>query len=187
MLRLLIDPGHGGNDPGAVNPIIKVYEKDINLMIASSVNQKLIDAGHLSQMTRTKDQYVPLGDRVTMANKLRLDAFVSIHCNAAQNKQAKGMEIWTSPGKTKADVLSDCIGEELMKAFANIPMRCDYSDGDLDKESRLYVLTKTLCPAVLIECGFISNNEEALRLKEPSTVEAITEAISIGIQKWEKG
>jgi N-acetylmuramoyl-L-alanine amidase len=97
------------------------------------------------------------------------------------------MEVWTSPGKTRSDALATAIGEALASTFPAVPLRRDDSDFDLDKEGRLYVLTQTACPAVLIECGFISNDAEAVRLSNPETILSLARAISLGISTWAAG
>lgn len=188
-MRIVIDPGHGGHDPGAVNLEVGAQEKDINLAVATALHQALIWAGHASRMTRDGDHGLELSGRVALARVHKAEAFVSIHCNAAANREARGMELWTSPGRTPADDLATAIGLELGRCFqgkntAASAIRRDDSDGDLDKEGRLYVLTMTSCPAVLIECGFISNDDEGRRLQDPGRQQAIAEAIARGISKW---
>jgi len=183
-MRVIVDPGHGGHDPGAVNLAVGVQEKALNLQIAITLYRRLLDAGHSGRMTRTDDRFLVLSDRVAIANRQHPDAFVSIHCNAAANKDAFGMEVWTSPGKTRSDALATAIGEALAATFPAVPMRRDDSDFDLDKEGRLYVLTQTACPAVLVECGFVSNDAEAVRLKDPVTIRNLALAISTGISTW---
>jgi N-acetylmuramoyl-L-alanine amidase len=183
-MRILVDPGHGGHDPGAVNLEVGVQEKDIALRISTALHHALLWAGHASMMTRDGDRYLTLSDRVALARVHRADAFVSIHCNAAVNRQARGMEVWTSPGDTAADPLATDIGEAMRKALVGVPLRPDWSDQDLDREGRFYVLTMTSCPAVLVECGFISNDEEARWLREESTVRELARAISLGICRW---
>ncbi|MHA1396122.1 MAG: N-acetylmuramoyl-L-alanine amidase family protein [Candidatus Heimdallarchaeaceae archaeon] len=143
---IVIDPGHGGKDPGAVYAGYK--EKDIVLPIA------LYLGGFLSNMvnciyTRTADIYVPLRDRVFIANSVKADAFVSIHVNASPKHNAKGEEIWIYPGSIKsaklADNIATFIDEIVPGKFRGI------------KEGNFYVLRKTKMPAVLIEVGFIDN------------------------------
>ena len=186
-MKIVIDAGHGGHDPGAVNLSVGVEEKAINLQVAIALYRCLLDAGHSGRMTRTDDRFLVLSERVAIANLHHQDAFVSIHCNAAANRNAIGMEVWTLPGKTRSDALATAIGEALAATFPAVPMRRDDSDGDLDKEGRLYVLTQTICPAVLVECGFISNDAEALRLSNPETIRNIARAISVGVSAWEVG
>lgn len=183
-MRIVVDPGHGGYDPGACNTTVGVEEKAVNLSIATALHRSLLWAGHASLMTRDGDRYVTLSDRVALSRAHRAEAFVSIHCNAAANKEARGMEVWTSPGKTAADAMAEAVGVSLAAHFLEVPLRKDDSDGDLDKEGRLYVLTMTRCPAVLVECGFVSNDDEARLLQDPERQLAIAEAIALGISKW---
>lgn len=95
---------------------------------------------------------------------------VSIHCNASEKHNAEGFEIFTTKGKTKSDILAEHIAgsaeHSLLKVGAKL--RYDMSDGDKDKESDFYVLRKSKCPAVLIECGFFDNKKEFDRLNDPS-------------------
>jgi N-acetylmuramoyl-L-alanine amidase len=183
-MRIVVDPGHGGHDPGAVNLEAGVQEKSLNLQISLALREQLLDGGHSVVLTRDGDRALELSDRVALANRIRPDAFISIHCNAAINRQARGMEVWTSPGDTASDALATEIGLALAAGVTDSPLRRDDTDGDLDKEGRLYVLTMTRCPAVLVECGFISNDDEARRLQDPARVQAIAEAIARGISKW---
>jgi N-acetylmuramoyl-L-alanine amidase len=83
---IVIDPGHGGKDPGAVHKNIK--EKDIVLKAAKKVAAKLKKNGYNIIMTRTEDVFIPLKDRTKIADSAKADLFVSIHCNAAPNKRA---------------------------------------------------------------------------------------------------
>ena len=83
--------------------------------------------------------------------------YLSIHSNAGGGH---GSEIYTSPGNTKSDAIATIFGKEFIKEFPKRKLRTDYSDGDLDKERRFYVLTKTKMPAVLTENFFMDNFEE---------------------------
>lgn len=95
---VVIDPGHGGHDPGAIGPS-GVKEKDINLKIAKELKKKLerdgkkigIDKVHL---TRSSDRFIPLEERTAIAKKLKADLFISIHCNAAKDRRARGLETY---------------------------------------------------------------------------------------------
>lgn len=92
--------------------------------------------------------------------------YVSLHVNAAGNgkewMKARGWEIYTSPGNTKADILSTCIFNAAKNYVGDgdIILRPDWSDGDPDKEANYYVLTKTKCPAVLVENLFMDNEKD---------------------------
>jgi N-acetylmuramoyl-L-alanine amidase len=96
--RVVIDPGHGGHDPGAIGPS-GLKEKDVNLKIAKALKERLKKNGkkhgieHVS-LTRDKDKFIRLEDRTTIAHKKEADLFISIHCNAARNKKAYGIETY---------------------------------------------------------------------------------------------
>ena len=100
--RIVIDPGHGGKDPGAVGKYLKLKEKDVVLNIAKKVKELLeknLDVTVL--LTREDDRFVSLGDRTEFANNHQADLFVSIHCNASRNTRANGTEVYyLSPAKT---------------------------------------------------------------------------------------
>jgi N-acetylmuramoyl-L-alanine amidase len=184
-LHILLDPGHGGRDPGAVAGGIR--EADVNLRIAGRLWSMLEESGHQMTMTRACDKTVPLTRRVETERQYHFDLFVSIHCNASENPAARGMEIWTSPGKTRADAAATSIWNALKKVFGHVtPMRVGVSDGDADKESLFHVLTHTSCPAVLIECGFLTNDADRAFLIDPENQTDIADVIAAGIEDWRK-
>lgn len=176
---VLIDPGHGGEDPGAPgdNPI----EAAINLDVALILSGILEHQGVFTWLTREKDETVSLRQRCLIENKLDPALFVSLHCNAAENSRAEGMEVWTSPGETLADKAATNILWALQDAFPNRRFRYDFADGDGDKEARFHVLTHTRCPAVLVEAGFVSNPKERQWLLNRRTQVQMALALTEGI------
>ena len=93
-MKIMLDPGHGGSDPGATaNNII---EKEVNLAVALLARDLLTASGVNVIMTRMDDTYVSLPDRTERANREKVDAFVSIHHNAASESAARGMEVYHS-------------------------------------------------------------------------------------------
>lgn len=90
--------------------------------------------------------------------------YVSLHVNASGNgkwMQARGWEVYTSPGKTKSDILATCMWNAAKNYLGDMTtIRSDWSDGDPDKEAKFFVLTKTKCPAVLVENLFMDNQED---------------------------
>ena len=94
MRRVVIDPGHGGRDTGAIGPH-GVREKDVALAIARDLAQRLRALGFSVILTRHDDSYVSLDERTRIANQARADLFVSIHCNAARRRTLSGVETWT--------------------------------------------------------------------------------------------
>ena len=167
-MKLMIDPGHGGSDPGAVGPG-GARECDIALAVSMMTAGLFADSErHTASLTRWTDKFVELDDRCAIANNRDADVFVSIHCNAAEAASATGFEVFTSPGWTEADPIATAIWQDLRAAFPDMRGRLDSSDGDPDKEARFRVLVGTDMPAVLVELGFISNPEEEKRLADPA-------------------
>ena len=182
-MLIVIDPGHGGRDPGAVGPA-GVRESDINLQVALRLEQLLIHRGHKIILTRREDDYISLTERAAIANKAGADCFISLHCNAATSRQAHGFEVWTSPGKTRADPLATQIAAAWAKEFPEITIRADWSDGDVDKEARFYVLMNTVAPAALLEMQSISHPKWEQWLGAPLNQERISAAVADGVEAW---
>ena len=93
-VRVMIDPGHGGKDPGAIGPT-GLKEKDVVLAIGRKIREKLSGSGEFDvRMTRDEDVFIPLEERTAMANKGRADIFVSLHINASRNRSAEGFSTY---------------------------------------------------------------------------------------------
>lgn len=166
MLKICIDPGHGGRDPGAIGPT-GLREKEVTLAIAKLVEKLLQPVGAV-RLTRDKDvalgpeQRSDLNERIRISNQFEADCFVSIHADSCNNPSAHGFSVYTTQGKTQADKLANCLIASL-KAHLSLTLRADMSDGDADKEAGFAVLRGTIAPACLVELAFISNPaEEAL-------------------------
>lgn len=177
MKKVFIDAGHGGKDPGAIGNGLQ--EKDITLSIALKIGEILKRHNIEVVYSRTTDVFLDLTTRAVKANNTKADAFVSVHVNSATNKTATGLEVWTSKGQTKGDILATAIGEQLQRDFPNIAFRKDMSDGDLDKEENFTVLTKTNMAAALVEYMFIVNPSDAqiLRTKQADFAESTAKGI----------
>lgn len=178
---VLIDPGHGGKDPGAVANGME--EAEVNLHVAQCLKGILDLLNFPVFMTRQTDRFVSLQDRVDIEKRLIPDLFISLHCNASENEKAEGIEIYTSVGITKADHIATKILESIQQAFPKRKYRTDFSDGFPDKEANFYVLTKTRCPAVLLEMGFLTNPEEARWLSRMETRWEMARAIVTGLMQ----
>ena len=192
MAKLCGDPGHAGGriDPGAVNQKTGLQEADIALVITKLAMNYVDAVGHLVRMTRTEWEQPETDDldyRVAISNDWGADAFISIHCNSADNPSANGFEVWTSPGQTGGDELATCIFNQIAGEFPDMTGRADYSDGDPDKESKFYVLTQTDAPACLVEMAFISNPLEAQWLADPAWQDRMARAVARGITDYFAG
>ena len=157
-ITICVDAGHGGTDPGASGG--GVAEKNVTRACCEMLGRTLTGAGYSVSYSRTADESVSLQERVSRANASKAACFISLHCNAAVNTSASGIEIWTSVGQTKSDTLASWIIEEILKLEPDLKVRADRSDGDVDKEKNFYVIKNTSMPAVLLEMGFISNEHD---------------------------
>jgi N-acetylmuramoyl-L-alanine amidase len=186
--KVMVDPGHGGTDPGAVNMALGLKEADLTLALADSFEAQATGVRIAFEpleieLTRVSDIFVSLQDRCRQANVsgimsgAKVDLFLSFHINAAENPKARGFEVWTSIGETVADKVATAIFKALKEAMPDTPARADYDDGDPDKESNFYVLRNTLMPAVLIEFEFITNDERAAFLADPANQAALARAV----------
>ncbi len=157
-VHVVIDPGHGGKDPGKPgDKNNKLHEKDINLSIALKlggyIQQKL--KGVKVTYTRTRDNFVSLEQRTEMANKLNADYFISIHCNSNPNKWISGAKLHIhSHSDTQSKVWAKTIEKDLVTR-AQRKSRGIMSA--YDRGYNLYVLQNTKMPAILAELGFLTN------------------------------
>lgn len=172
---ICIDPGHGGNDNGAVWGYAE--EDDLNLSVAFLLRCELEKRGLEVMMTREKDIFVSLENRIKAANKWAADLFISIHCDAWHQETTSGISAHVYRG---ANFISVDIGNRILRALTDrFP---DHANRGL-RLSGFYVLRMTIMPAVLIECEFISNPEQRKFLKEAENQLAIARAITSEICK----
>ncbi|BCX49690.1 hypothetical protein HAHE_35980 [Haloferula helveola] len=148
---VIIDPGHGGKDKGAYWGGVR--ESTLNLKVANQLEALLKKRGIRTVMTRRSDVFVSLSSRAAIANRYRSAVFVSIHFNASTNTAIKGAETyyWGTTGRMIAGAIQ-----------RRLPARCQVRNRGIRRHG-FTVLVKTRCPAVLVECGFISNSSERRR------------------------
>ncbi|WP_299888140.1 N-acetylmuramoyl-L-alanine amidase [uncultured Lacinutrix sp.] len=167
-MLVLLDNGHGSLINGEYQTPGKRKDwNDKGIIYEGEFNRAIVN-GIIQQLTFYKIPYVNIAPeyrdvrletRVKRANKYPASKsfYLSVHSNAGGGH---GSEIFTSPGDTKSDKIATIFGLEYKKEFPNRKLRTDFSDGDLDKERRFYVLTKTKMPAILTENFFMDNFEE---------------------------
>lgn len=148
--KVFIDPGHGGDDSGAVG-VNGILEKTINLEVAKKVRDLLKRKGLEVKLSREKDVTVSLGERTKYANEWKADCYISIHCNA-YNGLSKGIETF-SYNLSRNDLASDI--------HSNILKTKSYTIDRGLKTANFYVLRNTNMRACLVELGFIDNIEDA--------------------------
>lgn len=178
---IMLDPGHGGADPGAVGRA-GTKEKNITLAV-SHIVKVILTARAGVELTRQSDIDISLDARCMAANKAGAVCFVSIHCNAG-GPTSKGIEVYSSRGNTKADGLATKIITRMERELPEMTFRKDFSDGDPDKEAGFYVLKNTSMPAVLVELPFISNPEEEKLLNSVEFQVKVGRAIGNGILEF---
>lgn len=170
---MILDIELGGHDKGA--SYCGVDESDINLPIAFYLDYELRLEGIKTFLSRDKDEYISLYQRIFTANMLRADFFVSIHCDAFEVPAACGMTVHTfTTHSAMSMVLAKEIDNQLINQFPEARHR------DI-RESNLYVLGNTVMPAVLVECGFLSNDIRREFLKEAENQKRLAQAIKQGI------
>ena len=182
-MKILLDPGHGAPDPGAIGPT-GLTEASVVRKVAHAAAMLLAQSGFETNLTCYGDSGMSLDGRGALANSWGADALVSIHCNAAASSTAHGIEAWTTPGQTAADPLAESLLVAMGRAFPGEPIRRDTADGDGDKEGRFRVLVKTRAPAVLVELGFISHPATESAMRSPSWIASAAGAIATGITNW---
>ena len=175
-ILVVIDPGHGGKDPGAIG-IGRMYEKHVVLPIAQQVAQILERQGIQVKMTRSGDYFISLQGRVQMANRAGANLFVSIHANSVgmRRPDVNGLETYYyQSGRGLADTI-----------HRNILRRVNIRDRRV-RRARFYVLRKSSMPAVLVETGFVTGREDAPKLANPNYRRQMAEAIASGILEYIK-
>jgi N-acetylmuramoyl-L-alanine amidase len=195
---IVLDPGHGGTDTGCHGSLNR-HEKEIALEISRQVFLDLVLKGYQVLMTRTGDTALTLTERTDRAREWKADLFVSIHLNSSASGEARGPETYVLavPGyhSTNATPEGEADGKvNVGNQFddANIILghavhaelaREVRTDRGL-RRARFQVLRDAPCPAVLVECGYLSNAEEEKRLVNPVTRDRIAASISRGIDAY---
>jgi len=175
-MNIYIDPGHGGDDPGAQTNIPFHYtEKEFNLSLSKKLRDMLERQDHTVSLTRDGDFHVSLYNRAQMANQANADIFVSIHANGSSNASTSGMETYYYSGSSNGKSLANLILRSMIDEFPKHENRGI-------KTANFAVLRLTLMPAVLIECEFITNPRQAEFLSNQRNQELLAEAIARGIQ-----
>lgn len=170
---ICIDAGHGGKDPGACAG--GIAEKDITLKVAKMVGAKLPHCNVI--YTRTGDTYPTLAERTNMANSYKADILVSIHCNAAERSDAHGIETWIYE---KASDVSSMIAQSIHNRLVHVSGMSDRGV----KRGNLHVLRESMMPAVLVELGFISNQNDRANLMDTAWQQRAADAIVSGIELY---
>ncbi len=180
---IIIDPGHGGEDSGALGTM-GTLEKDLNLSIALKIKEKLLNTGFNVIITRSDDKMLgtenvtknkkrnDLKARVKIAQSYENAIFLSIHMNHFDDSNQKGAQIFYSKNNKGSKKLAELIDKNFKKTLDTSNKREIKKAG-----SEIYIMNKVNNPACLIECGFISNPTEEHKLKDEAYQWKITDAV----------
>lgn len=185
---IVVDPGHGGFDPGAWRGDIK--EKDITLQIAKKLQRHLSEAGAMVVLLRENDDDLAadnfsgtvrerkrqdLANRVKKAREAKADLFISVHTNADPSPRWSGAQTFYNAKSETSKMIAETIQDELTRILGNTTRKA--------KTGSYYIIDKTEMPAVIVEVGFISNAEEARLLTDSGYQNKVAYAIFSGIVK----
>lgn len=219
LVRIIVDPGHGGKDPGAISRR-GLREKEINLSIAKELAKILNDDyGYQVLLTREEDIFLPLYTRAEIANQTQADFFVSIHCNASVSKRLNGFEVYfLSEKASDPDAQTVALRENAVIALEDISpwqrkeiekillsmetnvflnqsselagvVSQRVSQGiDFDnsrvKQASFTVLRGVRMPAILVECGYLSNLTEEKKLRNRNFCKQLASGLAEGIHTY---
>lgn len=185
---VVIDAGHGGEDPGAIG-FGNVYEKDLNLEIAFKLGEYLKSSGYNVVYTRTEDKLLyteeenikgmrkinDLKNRMNIANSYENALFVSIHMNSYGAAECSGLQVYYGVGSEDARRMANAVQSEVVSRLQPTNRR------KIKSGEGLYLLENSKNPAILIECGFLTNPEECKKLSQKEYQKELSFAILCGI------
>jgi N-acetylmuramoyl-L-alanine amidase len=201
---IALDAGHGGRDFGKINARLKVNEKTFSLDLVQRMKRLLEAEGFRVVLTRSDDRYVELEDRPALAQKAGADLFVSVHFNSVENapERVTGIEVFSltpqyqystddygreakdqarvfNPGNTH-DSWNSLLAYKLQRQLIGDMKVADRGH----KRQRFKVLRLALCPAALIEAGYLSNDAETRKIMTPAYRQDLAESIARGIKSY---
>lgn len=178
---IVIDPGHGGEDPGKVG-VNDILEKDINLQISMKVRDLLEEVGITVVMTREDDK-VPdrkkedLGERVELINKTKPTLALCIHQNSYTTPDIFGAQVFYHTKTEEAEDVATLVQESMRAIDPN-------NKREIKENDTYYMLKFSEVPTIIVECGFLTNPTEAQKLTTEEYQEEVAFAICEGIVKW---
>jgi len=219
---VVIDPGHGGKDPGAVSSDGNLKEKDITLYVSRRLKKRLEERipGIKVELTRTDDSFLTVTQRTATANSFNADLFISIHCNSYPDSSAEGIETYylskagseramrvaarendiplskmsdleatlldlmMTSKKSESEKLAETVHEGLARSASG---RSSAGRDRGVKRGPFYVLLGATMPAILVECGYISNMGDRRKLGNKRYLDSIARGISSGAHTYLKG
>lgn len=188
---IVIDPGHGGNDPGKIG-INDVPEKDVNLAISLELKEILEQNDCRVVMTRQKDEALyQAGDtnkkvadlraRCQMINDSGADAVISIHQNSFTAESSRGAQVFYRASSQEGKKLADILQTQLVSGLDPDNRRVAKANSDY------FMLKNTTATMVIVECGFLSNSKEAELLTQASYQRRVAWAVALGVLQYVSG
>ncbi|MCM1173386.1 MAG: N-acetylmuramoyl-L-alanine amidase CwlD [Clostridium sp.] len=187
QITVVVDAGHGGNDPGKVG-VGGTLEKDINLSVALKLKTELEKRGIKVILTRESDTSLAIegatnkktsdmNKRMEITNSARANLLVSVHQNSFTDPKVKGAQVFYYKNSKESEDIAVTVQAELVSSLDKDNKRKAKANNDY------YVLRKSTCPAIIVECGFLSNSEEEAKLISEEYQQDVAEAIAEGIYK----
>jgi N-acetylmuramoyl-L-alanine amidase len=177
---VVVDPGHGGTDNGAHSD--GIFEKDLTLGIAKLLSAQLGAQGATVMMTRKTDVFIPLPERVAIANRNKADFFISCHINSSKRPSMSGTLVFHHEGRSNSQVLAECLLPEIGKV-SGLPAKGVWSDGRIYKTG-FAVLRGTKMTGVLVEFGFINQAVDRARMVRTDFQKSVAAAIVRGLRVY---
>lgn len=179
---IVIDPGHGGRDPGAISHG-GLKEKYINLYVSRYLQKELQKKGFNAILTRNRDVFLELEERVDFARRKDADLFISIHSNANHNSSQNGVEIYYFSPFTKDNksLVTTACANAFHTVFKDLGFTIKFP-----KRARYYVLKNAAVPAVLVEIGYLTNRYEERVLRKQYYQKQLAQAIALGVESLNK-
>ena len=196
---VVIDAGHGGQDSGTIKT--GLVEKELALDVALRLQRNLQDRGLVTMLTRADDSYVSLQDRATIANNQPDSVFVSIHFDEAGRAAATGIETyyaahrisfqdrvasWLPFIQRTATEPPDLESQSLAAFIQESVVTQTQAANRGTRPQQFYVIANVRHPAVLVEGGFLTNKDEALKLTDPDYREQMAVGIADGIVRYRR-
>ena len=171
---VVIDPGHGGHDKGGQWGL--VYEKHLALDTSARLEKELKKRGFRTVMTRRSDYFISLPERVRITKQYSDAIFVSVHYNYTWKQGVTGLETFYTSSVSQP--LASYVQSGMMSKVRTVNRGVKFA--------RFYVINHATCPAILVECGFVSNSGERSRMKTAWWRQALAEGIANGIARFRR-
>ncbi|TQR19978.1 N-acetylmuramoyl-L-alanine amidase [Psychrobacillus vulpis] len=180
-MKIMLDAGHGPETLGKQTPDGKLKEFEFNQAVVQIIKRELECCGVIVMLSHPGTSDVPLSERTNLANKLGVQAFISIHANAFGSSwnNVSGIETFTY---TKPSEQSKILAKWIQDSLCSITNRSNRGV----KQANFAVLRDTIMPAVLVECGFMTNNAEAALLQSSHYRNLCAKAIAYAILCWKQ-